>query len=71
MSRLNSEHFKSVITDCIKDNETLTKIFDLSSTVSTEDDDETSLSSDEDLPAPSPTRGCSHIYKFLKLQLIS
>lgn len=67
MSKLNSEQFKSVITECIKDNDTLTKIFDLSSSVSTEEDDETSMSSDEDLPAPSPTRGFD-FQRVLKLQ---
>lgn len=66
MSKLNSEQFKSVIAECIKDNETLTRIFDLSSAVSTEEDDETSMSLDENPPAPSPTRGYPHIFSDYK-----
>nr|AMP19495.1 odorant binding protein 13 [Tomicus yunnanensis] len=48
LSKINSDHFRKVATECVKDNQTLSKIWELTSELSMEE--ESSVSSDEEIP---------------------
>ncbi|XP_050294921.1 general odorant-binding protein 71 [Anthonomus grandis grandis] len=47
ISKLGGDKFKKVLTECVKDNKTLETIWDITSSMSIEDDEESSISSDE------------------------
>nr|AKK25130.1 odorant binding protein 2 [Dendroctonus ponderosae] len=47
LSKISSEHFRKIASECVKDNETLNRIWELTSETSMEED---SVSSDEEVP---------------------
>nr|UWL63312.1 odorant binding protein 22 [Pagiophloeus tsushimanus] len=50
ISRISGDEFKKVITECVKDNQTLNSIWDLALSISAEDNDSSESSSDEEVP---------------------
>ncbi|CAG9767379.1 unnamed protein product [Ceutorhynchus assimilis] len=50
ISGLNNEQFKKVVTECVKDNKTLNRIWELTFSMSNEDDGPASSSEEEEVP---------------------